>query len=261
MLLNPFTKRLLSNYSAQRPLVLMYHSISPKGTLPTWRWSVSAQDFSSQLDILCRYGFETITVSQLCDGTALPERAVAITFDDGYADNEIAYQALLKRKMKATWYITTQSIGDKTSWETRAPRTNMLNTARLREYNNNGMEMGSHSHTHKPMTQLDVKKQEFELLHSKELLEDIIGCPVNSFCYPYGDFNTPLTSLANVCGYTSACTTQSGWALASSNIMQIHRISIFNNDSPNLFALKLAFTDNHVSWQDLLMYIKKRLLG
>lgn len=261
MALNPISKRLLANYPSRRPLVLMYHSITPKGESSTWPWSVSEHDFACQLDILCHYGFETITVSQLCDGTVLPERAVAITFDDGYADNEIAFQALQKKNMIATWYIATQSIGKNAGWKTDAPRPKLLTHSRLREYASMGMELGSHSHTHLEMTPLDLNSQQTELQHSKELLEELITQPVNSFCYPYGNFNSGLASLTKACGYTSACTTKSGWALASGNLMEIHRISIFNSDSANHFALKLAFADNHVSWQDLLMYIKKRLLG
>ena len=255
------SKRLLATYPPQRPLILMYHSISLSPCKPDWRWSVSLCDFNAQLDILARYGFETMTVSQLLEATPLPDKAVAITFDDGYMDNMQAYRALLKRNMKATWYIASDSIDTKAKWQTDAPVPQMLSVLQLSEFVANGMEIGSHSHSHQVMTLQNGEDQEYELRHSKQLLENIIAKPVNSFCYPYGAFDKTLTQRVKNCGYTNACTTQSGWALASGDPYRIHRISIFNGDTPDHFARKLAFADNNVTWRDLLKYAAKRVFN
>lgn len=261
MTIGLLSKRLLATYPPQRPLILMYHSISLSPGKPNWRWSVSLHNFITQLDILSSYGFTTMTVSQLLEATLLPEKTVAITFDDGYADNIHAYQALLKRNMKATWYIASNSINSKARWKTDAPTPLMLSALQLQEYVANGMEIGSHSHSHQVMTLLNPTEQEYELRHSKTLLEDIISNPVTSFCYPYGAFDDSLAQRVKDCGYTNACTTQSGWALANSDPYTFHRLSIFNDDTPNHFANKLAFADNNVTWQDLLKYTVKRVLN
>jgi peptidoglycan/xylan/chitin deacetylase (PgdA/CDA1 family) len=259
MAISLISKRFLATYPPQRPLILMYHSISSSSNKPDWRWSVSLRNFNTQLDILASFGFEAITVSQLFETVPLPSKAVVITFDDGYADNQQAYKALLKRNMKATWYVVSNSIDSKAKWSTDAPASQMLSAIQLKEYVANGMEVGSHSHSHQVMTLLDTTDQEYELRHSKELLEDIIAKPVTSFCYPYGEFDEALTRCVRSCGYTNACTTQSGWALASNEPFEAHRISIFNSDTPNHFAKKLAFADNDINWRDLIRYTANRV--
>jgi hypothetical protein len=51
-------------------------------------------------------------VSWLQGATALPRRAVAITFDDGFADNyETAAPILARYGLRATFYVTVSSIG------------------------------------------------------------------------------------------------------------------------------------------------------
>ena len=48
---------------------------------------------------------------------ALPERAAAITFDDGYADNyEVAAPALLKQGLSATFFIATGFLDGECMW-------------------------------------------------------------------------------------------------------------------------------------------------
>lgn len=58
-------------------------------------------------------------VRRLYEGT-LPSRALAITFDDGYADNEaIAGRVLQKLGMTATFFISTGYLGDGCMWNDR----------------------------------------------------------------------------------------------------------------------------------------------
>ena len=51
-------------------------------------------------------------VSALRRGLSLPRNAVAITFDDGYADNLAAAAALARRGLSATFYVTAGCLAD-----------------------------------------------------------------------------------------------------------------------------------------------------
>lgn len=58
-------------------------------------------------------------VTRLREGR-LPERAAAITFDDGYADNyEVALPILLRHGLPATFFIATGFLGDGVMWNDR----------------------------------------------------------------------------------------------------------------------------------------------
>jgi peptidoglycan/xylan/chitin deacetylase (PgdA/CDA1 family) len=96
-----------------RALILLYHRVAELAADP-WGLAVTPRHFAEQLDALRDYG-RTVGLRQLTaallDGT-LENRSVAVTFDDGYADNLHAAKPLLERKdIPATVFVTTGAIG------------------------------------------------------------------------------------------------------------------------------------------------------
>lgn len=95
--------------------ILMYHSIL-KDSARQGKYVVSPAVLAADLDALQQRGYETVTVSDLLayvqDGTPLPDKAVMITFDDGYYNNYVyAYPLLQQRGMRAVVSI----IGSQTA--------------------------------------------------------------------------------------------------------------------------------------------------
>lgn len=94
--------------------VLMYHRISPK--LDTWSLGpLSPQSFEKQIKYLSR-NYNILSLDRLVEyieqGRNIPEKAVVITFDDGYKDNyRYAYPILKKYHAPATIFLTTGHIG------------------------------------------------------------------------------------------------------------------------------------------------------
>ena len=71
--------------------------------------------FERQLQYLQEEGFQAVSLSEihahLATGAALPERAVGLTFDDGYLDNWVfAFPLLKKYGMKATVFMATDFV-------------------------------------------------------------------------------------------------------------------------------------------------------
>jgi peptidoglycan/xylan/chitin deacetylase (PgdA/CDA1 family) len=98
---------LLSPAGRTAPLtVLMYHRVLSAPDPLTG--AVDAQDFELQMRALREY-FTVLPLAEAVDGLGagqLPSRAVAITFDDGYADNAVIALPILKAHgLHATFFV------------------------------------------------------------------------------------------------------------------------------------------------------------
>jgi peptidoglycan/xylan/chitin deacetylase (PgdA/CDA1 family) len=98
---------------ARQSLVLMYHRIHEAASDP-WSLCVSPRHFAEHLEVLGSLA-SSLRLSDLgkalCDDS-LPDRGVAVTFDDGYADNlYIARPLLEKHAVPATVFVATGQVG------------------------------------------------------------------------------------------------------------------------------------------------------
>lgn len=233
--------------------MLMYHATLPAMGRPAWPWAVSMQQFRDQLDFLTSEGYATPTMSDLVSAPEkFPGRTAAITFDDGYVDNLGAYEELVKRGMRATWFIVSGSIGRPPAWPADCrPRQRLLNASELQEMHAGGMEIGSHTVNHVRLTEVDDARLAQELTASKAALEDVLGNAISSFAYPYGAWDKRCADATRRAGYVAACTTDSGWALRDNNRYRLRRLTLFNTDTTSSLARKLLFASNDVSWKTL----------
>lgn len=260
MRLDPLSDRLLAKAAPHGPVALMYHSVTPGWQAPAWVWGVSMGAFEAQLDLLAAHGWRTVTVAELAAGGAGAGRTVAVTFDDGYADNYPAFEALARRGMRATWFIVSGAIGGSPQWkDPGAPRPPMLDAGQLAEMAAAGMEIGAHSRSHPRLTSLDDAGLAAEVGGSRSDLEALLARPVESFAYPYGNHDERVVAAVRAAGYRAACTVRSGWALRGGDPLRIRRVAVFAGDSPSTFARKLCFADNDVSWGRLAAYAGRRV--
>lgn len=242
--------------------MLMYHSVTPGRSVPDWPWAVSASRFEAQLDALQAGGWHTVTQSDLAGDTRLPARTVAITFDDGYVDNLSACEALARRGMCATWFIVSGFIGRTPAWTADGrPPQRLLDTSELRDMQRAGMEIGAHSVSHRRLTELDDMTLEAEAVDSRRTLEDIIGNSVNSFAYPYGDWDERCAKAIQGAGYTSACTTRTGWAKRDNNLFTLRRLTVFNYDTSANVIRKMSIGQNDGSTSGILRKMVLRRLA
>lgn len=96
-------------------VVLLYHRVAAPPSDPQLL-CVAPERFDAHLAVLaarCRpLSLEALLESMA--GGRVPERAVAVTFDDGYADNLESARPLLERHgVPATVYVTSGSIGSR----------------------------------------------------------------------------------------------------------------------------------------------------
>src|SRR5580693_4289172 len=146
--------------------VLLYHSV-PRTANGADPLCVPYERFSAQLETILDSGRTPVTVGEIAAGLrgehALPERAVAITFDDAYEDTPDAVELLCERGLRADVYVTTGQIG------TAAMITHeQLRRLATRPHE---VELGAHSVTHPHLDELTRSEIEREVSASKEQLE------------------------------------------------------------------------------------------
>jgi peptidoglycan/xylan/chitin deacetylase (PgdA/CDA1 family) len=93
------------------PRVLMYHACEERETDFTRGLSINTTPghFALQLDFLREY-YQVVPLAAL-EREPLPDRAVVITFDDGFRSvYELAFPQLMARKLPATCYLTTDVL-------------------------------------------------------------------------------------------------------------------------------------------------------
>lgn len=96
-------------------LVLLYHRVAPLAAPDPLGMTVTPEHFIAHLDAV-RSAFDVVPLSEVRRAGSRPR--VAITFDDGYADNaETAAPALRERDLPASFFVTTASWGqDREFW-------------------------------------------------------------------------------------------------------------------------------------------------
>ncbi len=100
---------------ASRVLILMYHRVTEFKADPHGL-SVTPEHFAEHLEVLKKH-IRPLPLQQLVRALRdanLPRPAVAVTFDDGYADNLYNAKPLLQRfEIPATVFVTTGYLGSK----------------------------------------------------------------------------------------------------------------------------------------------------
>ena len=221
---------------------------------------MSLRRFEAQLALLRDQGWHTATLDQLANEKMLSRRTVVITFDDGYADNMAAFEALVERGMCASWFIVTRDVGSDAAWgDPGLPSMTLLDRAQLREMQRAGMDIGAHTHSHPHLTALDDAALDAEVGGSRSELQDILGAEVPSFAYPYGDHAPRVVDAVRRASYSAACVTRSGWGRVEGDPLRIRRLAVFAGDNLATFARKLAFADNHAGWPVVGSYYLGRL--
>lgn len=193
--------------------ILMYHSVSDDPGGRNGRpLTVTPGTFAEHIAYLESEGFSGHSVRELVaalDGRAeLGRKPVILTFDDAYRDfHSEALPVLTRHGFSATVYVTTAYLGSSVNPLTgdRKHHREVLSLEELRELVAAGIECGGHSHTHPQLDDVPAARLAEEVRRPKELLEDGLQAPVETFAYPYGYHDRAAKEAVAAAGYRAAC--------------------------------------------------------
>jgi len=207
--------------------ILMYHRVGPepRGPAITDALTVPTAVFAAQMLWLRREGFHAIRQRQLFAaleyGAPLPRRPVLITFDDGYRDVLWNAAPLLHRlHMPATAYVVTGRVSGADS--------SFLTWDELRQLQEMGFDIGSHTVHHLALTVLPPPLALAELVDSRLALERVLHRPVPWFAYPGGREDPTVVALARRAGYLLAATTAPGDLQRASRPLELRRYEVLD---------------------------------
>jgi peptidoglycan/xylan/chitin deacetylase (PgdA/CDA1 family) len=243
-----------------RVVVLCYHSIHSTKSFT----SAAPSLFDSQLCWLKEH-CEVIRFSEVSEAAKAARRnrpAVALTFDDGYADNyEQAFPLLQKHGIPATFFLTVGLLEkhsaiiarfqmlQHSSYEDIRP----LEWSQVREMRNAGMEIGTHTFSHPNLTRLSRETVAVELKRSKDIMEQRLGEPVTLMAYPFGKpgrhFRDETTQIAAAAGYESAAMVLFRAVSPRDSRFRIPRFFTTNDDLTKLSAKIFGAWDLLGLWQ------------
>lgn len=221
--------------------ILMYHQVGPHRTAsPLNRWRVTEADFSRQMHLLTARGLRGAALTSFLARPAEERRAV-LTFDDGYDGVRTrALPILSTLGFGATVFVVSGKLGGRNDWDGESPGEELLTAQGLREIHAQGIEIGSHSETHRDLTKLGNGELRREIAASKARLEDVVGAPVTTFCYPYGAFDERVVDAVGSAGYRAATAIRGGISPDLSDPFRLKRVAVRGTNT--LLDFRLALT-------------------
>ncbi|MFW5816638.1 MAG: polysaccharide deacetylase family protein, partial [Wenzhouxiangella sp.] len=183
---------------ATAAVVLVYHHVSDQTPPST---SVTPARFAAHLDYLAENDFEVWPVERLLAAAiegaeTLPERVVAITFDDAYASvHHTAWPMLRERGWPFAVFANTDAID--------AGRAPYMDWQGLRDLHADGVTIGNHSASHahliarQPGESVRAWRERVsaDLDLARQRIVEEIGVEPAIFAYPYGEDSSALAEL------------------------------------------------------------------
>jgi len=207
---SPIHKGGLKTDGFQTIPVLVYHKFSKNRSGES---SVAKADFEAQMNYLKESGFHVISLDQLLDfmdyKEQLPEKSVAITFDDAWGSiYDIAFPVLKKYGFPATFFIYTDFIGGgkAMSWD------------QIQTLSEQGFDIQCQTKTHRNLTKRKknesfeeyFKALEKEIDYPKTLIETKLKKKCQYLAYPYGITNDLIVAILKKQGYRAGFTVERG---------------------------------------------------
>lgn len=223
-------------FSPKEISVLMYHSVEDGA----WKLGVSKSEFIKQL----AYLKEHYTLVPLADIVAfmkgevgLPDKAVALTFDDGYADiYETVFPLVKESRIPITVFLTTDL-------EKKWGNLGRLTWGQVREMHESGLvnfEAHGHEHINLAEASHDSKRMTEELERCRNEIFQHIGYTPRYFAYPFGYKNDTVRAFIKTAGFEAAFSINEGFINRGGDLFSVKRTQVDRTMNFFLFRARLT---------------------
>jgi peptidoglycan/xylan/chitin deacetylase (PgdA/CDA1 family) len=225
----------------RRPVVLGYHGIADVDPRhDPIRLYVRPQAFRRQVTRLQSRGYRFLAMADFAEALAAGadlDGTCALTFDDGTEDHATTLAPMLAELgVPGTVYVCPGRFGDPYPWTDAAAGRRLATREEILELARHPLvEIGAHTIGHTPLGDASPDEAYREMADCKQQLEDLLGGPVRSFCYPHCVYSPACPDAARRAGYTSAvtCGIRGSW-----DPFELKRESLHAPDGPVTFELK-----------------------
>lgn len=233
--------------------ILIYHRVSPNVVEDNecHNWNVHPDVFRGQLEHLKKEGYPVLPlnegIARLSANEPLPQRAVAITFDDGYRNNYLyAYPVLKELGFPATIFLATAYMDTGKpfpfcTWDAKhahhAPEEVWvpLTWKDCKEMAESGLiAFGSHTHSHHDLADMTAPRFKEDVSRSVELIQMHAG-PAKAFAYPFGNrlmghFSEASSQALKELGFAGALTGEISANKIPCDVFLLSRLEVTNED-------------------------------
>jgi peptidoglycan/xylan/chitin deacetylase (PgdA/CDA1 family) len=244
--------RLVGWLHRRQTVFLCYHSVTRlREAIPhELKLHLPLALFAAHLDYLQRHCHVIPLAEYLAarrEGRRLPDRSVVLTFDDGTRNFlTVVAPLLVERNLPATAFIITKCAAEREGFRpgeewALADDYMRLSWAEVRALAATpGIEIGSHSHTHKDLTTAAPEEVEQELRESYEAVVEHTGEPRPALAYPYGRTSEAARETARALGYSCALTSALGGNDARADLFELRRVVVAGDDDVATFAARVC---------------------
>lgn len=206
--------------------ILMYHYIEPWPPGPDevrQGLTVTPEDFAAQMAYLHAHGYATVSlydlVAALAVGQDLPEKAVVITFDDGYRTLiDFAVPIMQQYGYTGTVFVITQLMDEE------FPQ--YLTWDQAKGLHAQGWMIEPHTKTHDQLAGRGRDFQLYQMLGSILTVEAQLGRTPRFFAYPSGEYDELTVSLVKELHLWGAATTSFGRVHGYSSLHTLTRVRV-----------------------------------
>ena len=229
--------------------IFLYHAFGGPRERAS-RYIVPSGRLRRQTALLRLLGYRVAPLDEIVDEWRAfrfaPRRTIAITIDDGYADNYSVAMPLFSRYGFApTVFVVSGETSN--SWDRDTPLRGrpLMSEHEIRALAAEGAAIGAHTRTHTDLRQIDGSERREEIEGSKADLEQRLDLPVTIFAYPFGAIDDDVAAAAEAADFEAACMAAPGTNGPRTPRMWLRRIEIRGTYSLPRFALTLLIGDTH----------------
>jgi peptidoglycan/xylan/chitin deacetylase (PgdA/CDA1 family) len=121
-----------------------------------------------------------------------PQVFVTTSWDDGHELDTKMAALLADHGCRGTFYVSPRSR--------EIPPERRISSSSLLDLSNR-FEVGCHTLTHPHLTRLSPSDAAREITDGKKAIEEVLGQPVSSFCYPYGAYDSTHVEMVRAAGF------------------------------------------------------------